>query len=169
MDIRKMLAVVVLCSPLFAAWAGCEVKTGDAARDPSRPDPFAPPPNPNPAPALPQAIFRAERSLYFTRNVKDMFDANNTSLKRSMFQVRSSSTNGDNNWWVRAEGWKMLVHVDIESLGKKKKTRVGVTYLCNEIPKNRKDGPEFQKSMEAMAESHLADIGKQIGETGTNR
>lgn len=167
----RWMVVLLAVAPALTGGSSCEVRSGPPAGAPP-PGAHHPsagqPSNLNPAPALPQALWRVDRSLYFERSIQNIHDANVKVLQQSMFKVRQTSTNGEDGWWTRAEGWRMMVHVEL-TMKERRKYRVSVTYICNTITKNKKEADDLQRAMNDMADKHLDAIGKELGKPGTTR
>lgn len=163
-------AVILLgLAPALTGASSCEVRSEPAnPASPAHHPPGHATADLNPAPALPKALWRIDRSIYFERSIQNIHDANVKVLTQSLFKVRQTSTNGDDGWWTRAEGWRMMVHVELTKK-ERRKYRVSVTYISNTITKNKKEADDLQRGMNDLADKHLAALGKELGQSGTTR
>jgi len=164
-------AVILLgLAPALTGASSCEVRSvPPSSPPPGHHHPAAnQPADLNPAPELPKAIWRIDRSAYFERSIQNIHDANVKVMTQSMFKVRQTSTNGDDGWWTRAEGWRMLVHVELTKK-ERRKYRVSVTYINNTITKNKKEADDLQRGMNEIADKHIEALGKELGQSPSSR
>ncbi|HEX7897373.1 MAG TPA: hypothetical protein VF950_06415 [Planctomycetota bacterium] len=143
--------------------SGCivHVDKDPDARTSSRPAPApAPQPPPPPAPPAPSGAAQSESYMLKYRGKVDVVYAGiGKACDRLNFRITKSDTPGDDNWWVRGHhaSGSFDLHIHMNRHDHKSRTTVTVT-----------SGRYDQQSCREWTRRLHAEIGKQIGESGTD-